>query len=134
MRATRRDIPQLAHMWLAAKERSPFAQAKLGNYEDACCFLDTHINNPAYYIAVERTWRKVTHVCAVQLYPMFPPPHPLVVQEWLWAGETKRGRVRVYQEAVEWGKVLGAKYVLYSKDKRNEDPRKWSEVLHWRVL
>lgn len=132
--ATLRDIPYLAHKWYLEKPKTAFAKCEIEwNEQDCAVFLTSILGKPNYLLAVADR-NGITAAIGAVSYKEVIPPHPLLVNEWMWWGDNKRDTVHVLQHAMSWAKQLGAYAIRYVLNVPGQHPTKFVETYRWEVL
>lgn len=108
--ATLDDIPFIASKLLRIRQRSWFAgQIGAWNHDLLERWLYQHVTHPEYcmYMGVEDG--TVVAGCGGVLFRTTLPPHVLVVEEWVWWGESRASLVSTFRAMEKWGERHRAK-------------------------
>jgi hypothetical protein len=133
--ATTKDIPELARRWHLEKPKTAFAQLDVEWTVAGCMsFLAAILDRPDYRVFVASCNNKIVAAIGCQVYYADIPPHPLVVNEWMWWGSDKRAVVKVLHHATKWGKEIGAKAIRYVLNVPGQSGTKFTETYRWEVL
>lgn len=134
MKAEPQHIMSIAKDWYQLKERTAFGGLEIEWSVPLCVtHLQSVIDTPGTYIAVEVHKGKVIAACGVSLVYTLSPPHLLTVTEWLWTGQGKAA-ARTWQECRSWGKSQGAVLAHCAVGTPNKNKKKFVETYQWRVL
>lgn len=134
MRATRSDIPILARRWYAEKAKTCFGGVNVEWSIELCAIALTEaLCDPLCYVSIQRTSQGVS-ACASRLGKTIIPPHPLVITEYMWWGDSKKATAKAWLECQAWGKSQGAQYAQYVLNQAQSNPLTWTETYKWRTL
>lgn len=135
MRATLKDIPQLAQAMYDQKAKSSFAGLQVEWSVELCALhLEQALHGSDNYIAIARRESHLLAACGATLVHTILPPYTKTVMEWMWFGVDKRNTAKVWKECKDWGRSQGATRAVCSTHQVQLNPTKQTEVLHWRTL
>lgn len=96
-------------------------------------FVMAKLMDPQCVMYVYERDGKVVAFCGAALGRMFIPPYHRSVYEWGWYGP-KREAVKVWQQAVMWGRSKGAKIAGYVSAHPGSRTNVVDEHIIWKVL
>lgn len=133
--ATFKDIPLLAQYWYEEKAKTCFNQLNVEWTVAGCAaFLMDVLQSPQHVLYVHETQGVIDAACGAILQQNLLPPHPVVINEWMWWGSHKRATVKVLHACHAWGKQRGAVLAHYVLNQPGGSPTKFTETYRWEAL
>lgn len=132
---TIRDIPTVARGWVDEKAKTSFAQLAINWTVEGCAtFLLTHIDNPTQLLLVIEEHGVIVGAAGASCYHEWLPPHPLIINEWMWWAHDRRSVVRLLNAMKAWGIQSHAHAIRYVLNVPGTSPTKFTETYRWEVL
>jgi len=132
---TYKDLPVVAQRWYEEKAKTCFALFNVDwSVEQCSAFIADQFNRPNQLLLVYEQDGKIAGACGVQYTVDWLIPHPKVVNEWMWWGDTARITVKLFQMMKIWGKQCGAEYIRYVLNRPGQSRTKCVEAYRWEVL
>lgn len=132
---TYKDIPAVAAQWNQERAKTCFAQFHVDWSEEQCAgFLMEQINRPNQLLLAIEQDGQIVAACGAMLAKEWLIPHPLVVNEWMWWGSSKRVVVELLMAMKTWGRDNHAQFIRYVLNQPGQSQTKCLETVRWEAL